>query len=248
MVFSGSHWRSAAVVLTINLMLFLALDLSAVSPLPALAQIDQGSLSLIRAGIVCTCVILLALLIGVGEYSAALSDWHLQQLATSDPLTGLPNRLALRQAFAHELALRRRTWQPMSFAMADLDFFKRVNDEWGHDAGDQALHHVADLFSSQARAGEMVARMGGEEFGIILLTDPQSALSAAQRMCRAIECVPFYYNGQSRTVTISIGLAHMTPADTEQSALRMADAALYQAKSQGRNRVVVAPMDEGATA
>jgi diguanylate cyclase (GGDEF)-like protein len=127
----------------------------------------------------------------------------------------------------------------MSFAMADLDFFKRVNDEWGHDAGDQALRHVSALLRSQARAGEMVARMGGEEFGILLLTDPDSALLAAQRMCRAIENAPFEYNGQSRTITISMGLAHMAPADSEQSALRSADAALYQAKHEGRNRVVV---------
>jgi len=239
MLFSASHWRSAAVVLVLNLALFLAVDLSAVPPVPELAQIDQGSLALIRKAIVGTCVILLALLIGVGEFSAALSDWRLQQLALSDPPTGLPNRLALRQAFALELARRQRQWQPMSFAMADLDFFKRVNDEWGHDAGDQALRHVSALLRSQARAGEMVARMGGEEFGILLLTDPDSALLAAQRMCRAIEDAPFEYNGQSRNITISMGLAHMAPADSEQSALRSADAALYRAKHEGRNRVVV---------
>ena len=246
MLFSASHWRSAALVLALNIALFLVMDLSAATPHPDLAHIDQGSLALIRKGIVGTCVILLALLIGVGEYSAALSDWRLQQLATSDTLTGLPNRLALRQTFARELALRKRAWQPMSFAMADLDFFKRVNDEWGHDAGDLALRHVSRLLCGQVRAGEMVARMGGEEFGIILLADPPHALSAVQRMCRAVENAPFHYNDQVRTMTVSVGLTHMSPTDTEQAALRRADAALYQAKNQGRNRVVVAPMVEGA--
>lgn len=246
MLFSASHWRSAALVLALNIALFLVMDLSVATPHPDLAHIDQGSLALIRKGIVGTCVILLALLIGVGEYSAALSDWRLQQLATSDTLTGLPNRLALRQTFARELALRKRAWQPMSFAMADLDFFKRVNDEWGHDAGDLALRHVSRLLCGQVRAGEMVARMGGEEFGIILLTDPKSALSATQRMCQAIESTPFHYKGQVRTMTVSIGLAHMGPTDTEQSALHMADDALYQAKHQGRNQVVVAPRGSDA--
>ena len=241
MLFSGSHWRSAALVFALNLSMFLFLEMRVLPPRPELLQLDQGSLSLIRMGIVGSTVILLALLIGIGEYSAAISDSRLQLQASSDSLTGLPNRLALRQAFVLELGRRQREWQPMSFAMADLDFFKRVNDEWGHDAGDQALRHVSLLLSTQARAGEMVARMGGEEFGIILLTDPASALLAAQRMCRVIETTPFQYNGQSRTITISIGLAHMTPADTEQSALRRADAALYQAKHQGRNRVIADP-------
>lgn len=129
---------------------------------------------------------------------------------------------------------------PMSFAMVDIDFFKRVNDEWGHEAGDQALCHVAGILRGQVRAGELVARMGGEEFGIILLAGPDHAQLAAQRMCQAVEAAAFTYNAKTRTITISIGLAHLDDADDQSSALRWADAALYQAKQQGRNRVVVA--------
>lgn len=240
MVFSATHWRSGAMLLVLNLVLFIALDLGQIPALPALAQIAPSTLALIRQGVLATCIVLLTTLLSVSEYSAALSEWRLQQLAASDALTGLPNRLALREAFARELTRSQREWQPMSFAMADIDFFKQVNDEWGHDAGDLALCHVSSLLRSQARAGEVVARMGGEEFGVILLTDPKHATLAAQRMCRAIASTPFVYNGKSRTISISIGLFHMTPADTEQSALRLADEALYQAKHQGRNRVVVA--------
>jgi diguanylate cyclase (GGDEF)-like protein len=195
MVFSARQWRSAGLLLLLNLGLFFALDWVEVPALPELAQIDATSLALIRKGIVGTCVILVAILLSVSEYSAALSEWRLQQLATSDALTGLPNRLALRQAFTHELARRKREWQPMSFAMADIDFFKRVNDEWGHDAGDLALCHISAVLRGQARADEVVARMGGEEFGVILLTDPKNAELAAQRMCRAIEAAPFEYGG-----------------------------------------------------
>ena len=244
MLFSTSHWRSAALVFTLNLATFFFMDLSAVLPDPELTQLDANTLALIRVGIVGSPVMMLAVLIGVSEYAAALSDSRLQLQAHSDALTGLPNRLALRQAFGLELARRQREWHPMSFAMADLDFFKHVNDEWGHDAGDQALRHVSALLRSQVRAGEMVARMGGEEFGVILLADPQSALMAAQRMCRAIEDASFQYNGMSRAITISIGLVHMSPTDTEETALRASDAALYLAKLQGRNRVVVGLADK----
>jgi diguanylate cyclase (GGDEF)-like protein len=125
--------------------------------------------------------------------------------------------------------------------MADIDFFKRVNDEWGHDAGDLALCHISSILRSQVRAGELVSRMGGEEFGVILLTDPEKATLAAERMCRAVEAAPFAHEGKTRTITISIGLVHMAAADDEQSALRRADAALYVAKHQGRNQVAVAP-------
>lgn len=239
-VFSADQWRSGALLLVLNLALFAALDVGQIPALPALALIEPHNLALIRWGVLGSCVLLLTLLLSISEYSASLSEWRLQQLAASDPLTGLPNRLALRQAFARELTRSQREWQPMSFAMADIDFFKRVNDEWGHDAGDLALCHVSALLRSQARAGEIVARMGGEEFGIILLTDPTHATLAAQRMCRALESAPFEYNGQTRTMTVSIGLVHMTPTDTEQSALRLADEALYQAKHLGRNQVVVA--------
>jgi diguanylate cyclase (GGDEF)-like protein len=99
---------------------------------------------------------------------------------------------------------------------------------------------VAGILRAQVRAGELVSRMGGEEFGVILLADPEQAQRAAQRMCRAVEAAPFSYEGKTRTITISIGLAHLEPTEDQPSALRRADAALYQAKQQGRNRVVVA--------
>lgn len=240
-LFPAKHWRSDVFLLLVNVGLFVYVDLRGVAALPALAQIDPDILAMIHSGVVGSCLTLLILLLRVSEYSAALSEWQLQQLASADTLTGLPNRLALHEAFARELARRRREANPMSFAMADIDFFKRVNDEWGHDAGDLALCHVSSILRAQVRAGELVARMGGEEFGVILLTDPDNASLAAQRMCRAVEAAPFEHEGKMRTITISIGLVHMDACDDEASALRRADAALYVAKHQGRNQVALAP-------
>lgn len=240
LLFPASHWRSGIFLSIVNVAVFAYVDLHGVAALPALTQIDAATQALVRQVVVGACLALLIVLLMISEYSAALSEWQLQQLASSDPLTGLPNRLALREAFARELARRQREFSPMSFAMADIDFFKRVNDEWGHDAGDLALCHVSSILRSQIRAGELVSRMGGEEFGVILLTDPEKATLAAGRMCRAVEAAPFQYDGKTRTITISIGLAHLRTADDEQSALRRADAALYMAKHQGKNQVVVA--------
>lgn len=241
LVLVPNQWRTGVLLFTVNVVLFAYLDLHGVPALSALAQIDPDRQAVVRAGILGSCLILLVVLLSVGEYSAAFSEWRLQQLASSDALTGLPNRLALREAFKRELARRKRESSPMSFAMVDIDFFKRVNDEWGHEAGDRALCHVSSVLRAQARAGELVARMGGEEFGVILLANPEQATLAAQRMCHALEVAPFAYDGKTRTITISIGLVHLQPSDDEQSALRLADAALYAAKHQGRNQVVVAP-------
>jgi diguanylate cyclase (GGDEF)-like protein len=239
-IFAAHQWRSAIFVFCFNLALFVYFDTNGVSALPALAQIDPGSRALIGKGAVGGVLAILVAMLSISEYSAAISEWRQQQLASSDLLTGLPNRLALREAFASEMARRRRGASPMSFAMVDIDFFKRVNDEWGHEAGDQALCHVAGILRAQVRAGELVARMGGEEFGIILLAGPEHAQLAVQRMCRAVEAAAFTYDGKTRTITISIGLAHLGEADDQPSALRRADAALYLAKQQGRNQVVVA--------
>ena len=240
LLFPATHWRSDVFLVVVNVGLFVYVDLHGVAALPALAKMDPDTLALIRRGVVGSCLALLILLVRVSEYSAHLSEWRLQQLASVDTLTGLPNRLALHDAFARELARRRREANPMSFAMADVDFFKRVNDEWGHDAGDLALYHVSSILRAQVRAGELVSRMGGEEFGVILLADPEKATLAAERMCRAVEAAPFEHEGKTRIITISIGLVHVDASDDEQSVLRRADAALYVAKNQGRNQVVVA--------
>jgi diguanylate cyclase (GGDEF)-like protein len=240
LLFPASHWRSGAFLFLLNVALFAYADLRGVAALPAIAQIDVASQALVRQGVVGSCLVLLVVLLRISEYSAAHSEWQLQQLASSDLLTGLPNRLAMRDAFTRELARRQREFSPMSFAIADIDFFKHVNDEWGHEAGDRALCHVSSILRAQIRAGELVARIGGEEFGVILLTDPEKATLAARRMCRAVEAAPFQYGGKTRTITISIGLVHLRMADDEQSALRRADAALYVAKHRGRNQVVVA--------
>jgi len=164
---------------------------------------------------------------------------HLWTLALEDPLTGLANRRGLAEAWAHEAARSQRYGYACSVIAADLDRFKQVNDRYGHDAGDRVLVAIARLFTAHVRTHDIVARVGGEEFTIILgHADLPDALAVAERVCTAVataDLVP-----APGTCTLSVGLAcsRLTPhADM----LQAADRALYEAKLQGRNRVAVWP-------
>jgi diguanylate cyclase (GGDEF)-like protein len=165
-----------------------------------------------------------------------------ERFALVDELTGLYNRRFFNQMMTKEIENARRTSQPFSLLVLDIDHFKCFNDTLGHHAGDQALVELAEVLSRTARAGDHLARYGGEEFVVILpRTDKRQALIAAQRYRRAVERHPF--PGQecqpNGNMTISIGVATF-PDDGSDAALvfRRADAALYDGKHQGRNRVV----------
>ena len=127
--------------------------------------------------------------------------------------------------------------------MVDVDFFKRINDAHGHQAGDRALQAMARLLCETMRPGDLVARYGGEEFAIILpATDEKSAIAAAERLRRTIEKTPINcMAGLDLDVTVSVGCACRLPgAMTPENLVKSADTALYEAKDAGRNRVVSA--------
>lgn len=168
-----------------------------------------------------------------------LVEQQLEFLVRHDELTGLLNRRGIAEVGRHQFAQARRGGPPCSFAVADLDHFKRVNDTLGHDAGDRVLRHVADCMRRSMRAGDWVGRWGGEEFLLVL---PQTRLGegreALERIRRAIEAAPLEVDGQEVRMTISIGLATADPEDTgPDPVIARADGALYQAKRDGRNRV-----------
>ncbi|MDR0207591.1 MAG: sensor domain-containing diguanylate cyclase [Pseudomonas putida] len=157
----------------------------------------------------------------------------LTQAADSDPLTGLANRRAMNAA----LAALDQAGHPYAALALDIDHFKRVNDTFGHDVGDQALRHIARLIAECSRAGDLACRAGGEEFCLLLPhTDLASAGEIAERIRMTIATTPIDPVG---TLTISIGVAcreQETPSS--QSILKRADERLYRAKQTGRNRVV----------
>jgi diguanylate cyclase (GGDEF)-like protein/PAS domain S-box-containing protein len=158
--------------------------------------------------------------------------------ATTDSLTGLVNHRTFHERLDGEIGRVRRHHHPLSLAVFDLDNFKEVNDRHGHLAGDAVLVEVARRLNALARAGDVVGRMGGEEFAWILPeTDIHSATAAARRACRAIRDVPF---AQVGTVTASVGVCGVGSDDDARSIYRLADEALYRAKALGRDRVVPA--------
>ena len=177
----------------------------------------------------------------------------LQRLSHHDPLTGLLNRRRLMQVLRAQKQALVRHGEPWSLLLLDLDHFKQVNDSHGHAAGDQVLVAVAALLQAQARDLDAVARMGGEEFCVVLpRTDAAGALAFAERLCERLAATPLPVEdgahqpaaAVARTVrmTMSIGVAScLDPAESADLALGRADHALYAAKHAGRNRVCVAP-------
>ena len=157
-----------------------------------------------------------------------------ERRAETDELTGLGNRRALkRQMDASEV---RRS----ALVMADLDYFKKVNDTLGHEAGDQALRHLAKLIRSSLRAGDVAARIGGEEFAVWLPgADLAQGVEIAERLRALVAERPFRLAGQEWKLTISCGVsAWPSPEAQRDNLLPTADSALYQAKREGRDRVV----------
>ena len=165
---------------------------------------------------------------------------QLQYQAATDALTGLNNRHQYEQLFARELSRSIRQQQPLSLGIIDLDHFKRVNDTWGHSAGDEVLRRVAQLCRENFRDIDVLGRLGGEEF-VVLLPDTtrDQAVQVAQRFIDTLAATPIDIGDQSIRVTATVGVvARMADETTMDALIQRADAALYQGKNAGRNQVM----------
>lgn len=161
--------------------------------------------------------------------------------ASLDPLTGLKNRGAFDASLVEQIKASRRHRKPMSLVLIDIDHFKSVNDTWGHPVGDQVLRAIADRLRRLLRDGDTVARIGGEEFAIVLAgADTAEAAVVAERIRADIERQSFSAEGTIFRVTLSIGLDALTGNEDGEHLYARVDKALYAAKQAGRNRVMVA--------
>ena len=168
----------------------------------------------------------------------------LSKKAMIDGLTGLWNRTYLDAHVTIELASARRSDEPLSCIMADVDRFKSINDTYGHSFGDDVLRAVAGIFSKNCRTEDIVCRYGGEEFTILLPNTPLSnAAQLAERLRLAIEAQTFIYRLDPVNVTCSFGVARLGDS-IPPSILELADQALYSAKHSGRNRVEICPASQ----
>lgn len=168
---------------------------------------------------------------------------ELERLASTDALTGLYNRRHFMNLAAGEVARAQRYGRLITVGLANLDHFKRVNDEFGHAAGDIALKAFADLVRGTLRNADLAGRYGGEEFAFIFPeTSPEEAAVLGNRLRASLESLVIVLpGGDPLRITLSIGVADASAVPIEQ-ALRLADEALYEAKASGRNTVVLRPM------
>lgn len=161
-----------------------------------------------------------------------------RQKALIDPLTGLPNRAAWSERVDQEVLEWQESGGHLLMAILDLDHFKRINDSYGHLAGDKVLKIVASVLRKRLRSRDFIARFGGEEFVLLI---PQTSLPAgcqlAETLRAAIEACPFHFKGERVTITLSIGISAFRSGERSEVVLKRADEALYRAKHLGRNRV-----------
>jgi diguanylate cyclase (GGDEF)-like protein len=179
----------------------------------------------------------------------SVANRKLELLATTDPLTGCYNRRYLFQMLEYQIAVEQRYRVPFSLILFDVDHFKQINDTYGHHIGDEVLRHTSTLIRARLRESDIFARYGGEEFTIYLPhTENRDAYRLAEQLRRIVESQVVATDRGDIQITISMGLISVdgdgyedeNPKQFLVEVMRKADAALYRAKEQGRNRVVVA--------
>jgi diguanylate cyclase (GGDEF)-like protein len=193
--------------------------------------------ALLAAGVASSFVVFLLTVALVATWNRA------HRLSMRDPLTGLFNRRYLEETMGRELPRARRAREDVGVIVLDLDHFKRLNDSFGHDAGDHVLAQTGELLRQATRGGDIACRFGGEEFAVIL---PGASLEASCRRAEAIrsafESIDFTFDGHKLgPLSLSAGVACIPPDATDWVlAIQQADRALYAAKQTGRNRVLAA--------
>lgn len=204
---------------------------------------------LIDLGNALLCGLLIMLFVHVYESRRAAAQLLLRQMAESDGLTGVANRSSFQRELGDCIALARRSSHALVLVILDLDHFKAINDRWGHDAGDQALRHVCNCLHGRLRGTDLLARLGGEEFGILLRdSDTAHAVPLVEQLRAQIAQHPLDYRGEQIPLSATFGMAEWPRDGSDGDQLyRCADRRLYCGKHQGRNQLVFhdVPMIDG---
>lgn len=165
------------------------------------------------------------------------SNAQLQRVANTDALTGVGNRRYFETAALEAVAAARAENQPVCVALLDIDHFKEINDRHGHEAGDEVLRGIATMASAQLRGRDLIARWGGEEFAVLLVgAHVEEAARVVERLLSGVRALSVAAVGGQR-ITVSAGLTRLDVTESLTDAQRRADAALYDAKTRGRDRV-----------
>ena len=242
MIFNLRQWITIIVIFVLNISTFFILEYLCIAPQQAIYDLSQDFISALRSTFQFTCAITLLFIVVFTEYSAGVSENRLELMSATDWLTGIPNRLKFDSALANEWNRARRSQQSLAVAIIDVDWFKKYNDHYGHQKGDDCLRVIAGLLSdSIRRSGDIVARYGGEEFAFIAPnTNQQNVYVLAEVICNTIRNMELpHEQSEFGFVTVSIGVASTIPcADaTIEDLIGRADSALYEAKRKGRCQV-----------
>lgn len=195
------------------------------------------------------CVVVLILMVLIYRYTKIHHhnrnlrhlNTHLEKISQHDHLTGLANRYALHQRFDIEIDAVSQTQQVFSLIMLDIDYFKTINDEYGHDVGDQVIREFASLLKTMLRENDLIGRWGGEEFLILCSQTPQNgAFQVAEQVRLSVQTYVFTAGLQ---ITASFGISEYRHGETIGDTIKRADDALYLAKNNGRNQIVLAESD-----
>jgi len=179
--------------------------------------------------------------VATNRHQLQAANAQLQLLSSTDRLTGLYNRGHWEESLRAAHARHQRYGTALSLVMFDIDHFKRVNDTYGHQAGDKVIEQIAELVREHIRESDLAGRYGGEEFGVVLSdTDKAGAGIFAERLRKAVETMHVLHNGEAIRFTISLGVADLSqPSTSHADLIAWADQALYTSKKTGRNRVTV---------
>jgi len=238
----GAEQRVAIGVLVLaNLAAYAAVELIGWPAHPDMALLPPAWHDGLTLSMMLSCVAIAVSMTLLTEAAVAENEARLQLLAGTDGLTGLANRRLFLQALGHESERARREGRQLSVAIVDVDHFKRINDLHGHDIGDRALVHLAGHLRALVRPYDVLARIGGEEFALLLPdTHLREAVAVTERFRGTLAGSALLIDGRPSTLTVSVGVAQLGRHESVDDWLRRADQALYSAKHEGRNRVRVA--------
>ncbi|MFV8819160.1 diguanylate cyclase [Haliea sp. E17] len=178
----------------------------------------------------------------VAQRTAELIDANMQlvEAARIDPLTGMLNRRGFTEEAEAEMSRMARSGERFSIILADVDYFKRFNDEYGHICGDNVLRRMSEILYQRTRDIDQIARWGGEEFIMLLPeTDTEGAVVLAEKLRHAVENAEFDFGGERMRITMTFGVSAFRTGDTLDSCIARADTAMYHGKKNGRNRVMI---------
>lgn len=240
LIFPLRQWYFIIVLFVVNLGLFFGFEFNPVASAPGLQGLDGESIDMFQHMYAIGSFLGLLVFIWIAELAAESNEKKLLEASMTDMLTGLPNRRFFEAIFRQEVAKAIRQNQPVTLVLLDIDHFKRFNDLYGHDVGDAVLKFIAEQLRAATRAGNLISRVGGEEFTVLLPnTSLAKAREVAERIRHMIESTGLRHNDEVLKVTISAGVSVVDCNAPMEQSYKRADDAMYAAKNAGRNRVAV---------